>query len=39
MGTLIINDRLEIIGAKLNTQIKDRVMTHLIKIQNENTHP
>jgi signal transduction histidine kinase len=39
MGTLIINDRLEIIGAKLNTQIKDRVLTHLIKIKNENTRP
>jgi signal transduction histidine kinase len=39
MGTLIINDRLEIIGAKLNTQIKDRVLTHLIKIKTENTRP
>ncbi|GDX50853.1 hypothetical protein LBMAG26_17120 [Bacteroidota bacterium] len=38
MGTLIINDRLEIIGAKLSTRIKDGVMTHLIRIKNENTH-
>jgi signal transduction histidine kinase len=38
MGTLIINDRLEIIGAKLSTEIKDHVMTHLIRIKNENTH-
>lgn len=33
MGTLIINDRLEIIGAKLSTRIKDGVMTHLIRIK------
>ena len=38
MGTLIINDRLEIIGAKLSTEIKDHVMTHLIRIKSENTH-
>jgi hypothetical protein len=38
MGTLIINDRLGIIGAKLTTQIEDSVMTHLIRIKNENTH-
>ena len=38
MGTLIINDRLELIGAKLSTEIKDHVMTHLIRIKNENTH-
>jgi signal transduction histidine kinase len=38
MGTLIINDRLELIGAKLSTEIKDHVMTHLIRIKSENTH-
>jgi signal transduction histidine kinase len=38
MGTLIIKDRLEIIGAKLSTDIKDGVMTHLIRIKNENSH-
>ena len=33
MGLLIIHDRLEIIGGTLSTQIKDRVMTHLLRIK------
>lgn len=36
LGTQIINDRLDIIGAKMNVEIQDGVVTHSIILENEN---
>ncbi len=38
LGSLIVRDRLNIVGAKMSVEIQDGVVTHTITLKNENPH-